>query len=271
QKGVDKKGNAIAYDYAEKINSTVFPGMQGGPHNHIIAGLSVALKQAASVEFREYQEQVVANAAALATEMQKFGFNLVSGGTENHLMLVDLKNKGVNGSKVEKVCELASITLNKNTVPGDKSAMNPSGLRIGSPAMTSRGCTEEDFRRVARFLNRAVDIALEVQKRVGSSKQAAFNKFIEEHDIPEIEELRREMVPHTLRTSPKYKHMMSWLRSNTSEQRSLISRQLHQLVESSILEAGTALERRAAARARLGLPAATGHAGSSLKVLDEAY
>ncbi|KAF4736786.1 Serine hydroxymethyltransferase, cytosolic, partial [Perkinsus olseni] len=162
QKGVDKKGNAIAYDYAEKINSTVFPGMQGGPHNHIIAGLSVALKQAASVEFREYQEQVVANAAALATEMQKLGFNLVSGGTENHLMLVDLKNKGINGSKVEKVCELASITLNKNTVPGDRSAMNPSGLRIGSPAMTSRGCTEEDFRRVARFLNRAVDIALEV-------------------------------------------------------------------------------------------------------------
>ncbi|KAF4662891.1 hypothetical protein FOZ61_002097 [Perkinsus olseni] len=227
QKGVDKKGNAIAYDYAEKINSTVFPGMQGGPHNHIIAGLSVALKQAASVEFREYQEQVVANAAALATEMQKLGFNLVSGGTENHLMLVDLKNKGINGSKVEKVvifsfsikvltwalwdcagvfcadrlvlqlhiffaksqvCELASITLNKNTVPGDKSAMNPSGLRIGSPAMTSRGAM--GTRRFEVVTGFEYEI---VQKRVGSSKQAAFNKFIEEHDIPEIEELRREV------------------------------------------------------------------------------
>ncbi|KAF4647501.1 Cytochrome B translational activator protein cbs2, partial [Perkinsus chesapeaki] len=104
---------------------------------------------------------VVANAAALASEMHKLGFSVVSGGTDNHLMLVDLKNKGVNGSKVEKVCELASITLNKNTVPGDKSAMNPSGLRIGSPAMTSRGCTEEDFRRVAHFLDRAVNIASE--------------------------------------------------------------------------------------------------------------
>ncbi|EER02255.1 serine hydroxymethyltransferase, putative [Perkinsus marinus ATCC 50983] len=110
----------------------------------------------------ELKLNVVANAAALAGEMQKLGFKLVSDGTDNHLMLVDLKNKGVNGSKVEKVCELASITLNKNTVPGDKSAMNPSGLRIGSPAMTSRGCTEDDFRRVAQFLNRAVDIALEV-------------------------------------------------------------------------------------------------------------
>ncbi|KAF4755091.1 hypothetical protein FOZ63_020220 [Perkinsus olseni] len=113
QKGVDKKGNAIVHDYAEKINSTVFPGMQGGPHNHIIAGLSVALKQAASVEFREYQEQVVANAAALATEMQKLGFNLVSGGTENHLMLVDLKNKGINGSKVEKGIRSGTIQARK--------------------------------------------------------------------------------------------------------------------------------------------------------------
>merc|ERR1712176_838704 len=118
-------------------------------------------------EFKVYQEQVMKNAKALGESLQKCGFDLVSGGTDNHLVLIDLRSKGVNGSKAETVCEMASLVLNKNTIPGDKSAMNPSGLRVGTPAMTSRGLREDDFTRVGTFLGEAVGIASEVQKESG--------------------------------------------------------------------------------------------------------
>merc|ERR550514_2247017 len=95
------------------------------------------------------------------------GFNLVSGGTDNHLVLVDLRSKGINGNKGEYICEMASIVMNKNTVPGDKSAITPSGLRVGTPAMTSRGLVEDDFRKVGEFISRAVDIGVEVQSKSG--------------------------------------------------------------------------------------------------------
>jgi len=167
QRGVDKKGNPIMYDIEEKINQTVFPGLQGGPHNHTITALAVALKQAQKPEFRQYQEQVVKNAQALSGSLLKQGFDLVSGGTENHLCLVDLRSKGVNGAKGEILCEKVSIVLNKNTVPGDKSALTPSGLRVGTPAMTSRGFQEDDFVRVGEFIGEAVKIAAEVQEQSG--------------------------------------------------------------------------------------------------------
>merc|ERR1711920_1157377 len=105
------------------------------------------------------------------------GFNLVSGGTDNHLLLIDLRSKGVNGSKGETICELASLVLNKNTIPGDKSAMNPNGLRVGTPAMTSRGLMEEDFVRIGQFIGEAVDIAGEVQKQSGP-KLVDFRKVL---------------------------------------------------------------------------------------------
>merc|ERR1712107_351225 len=153
------KGNPINYDLEAKINAAVFPGLQGGPHNHTITALAVALKQAQAPEFRAYQEQVVKNAAALGENLASKGFNLVSGGTHNHLLLLDLKSKGVTGGKAETLFELASIVLNKNTVPGDKSAMNPGGVRIGTPAMTSRGLVEDDFRQVGEFIAEAVHVA----------------------------------------------------------------------------------------------------------------
>merc|ERR1712151_458760 len=106
------------WDIGDKINQAIFPGLQGGPHNHTITALAVALKLAHGPEFREYQEQVLKNATALSESLLKQGFDLVSGGTDNHLMLVDLRSKGVNGAKGEIVCEMASIVLNKNTVPG---------------------------------------------------------------------------------------------------------------------------------------------------------
>ena len=152
QKGTDKKGNPIMYDFEDKINFAVFPGLQGGPHNHTISGLAVALKQAASPEFKAYQQQVMKNMQAMANRLVEHGVKLVSGGTDNHLALLDLRPMGVDGSRVERVLELAHIACNKNTVPGDVSAMVPGGLRIGTPALTSRGFLEKDFEAVADFI-----------------------------------------------------------------------------------------------------------------------
>ncbi|KAK1300418.1 hypothetical protein QJS10_CPB13g00293 [Acorus calamus] len=162
-KEVNKKGQEVMYDFEEKINSAVFPGLQGGPHNHTIAGLAVALKQATTAEYKAYQEQVLSNCARFAQCLLEKGYELVSGGTENHLVLVNLKNKGIDGSRVEKVLEQVHIAANKNTVPGDVSAMVPGGIRMGTPALTSRGFAEEDFAKVADYFDAAVKIALKVK------------------------------------------------------------------------------------------------------------
>ena len=123
--------------------------LQGGPHNHTISALAVALKMANTEEFRTYQRQVVANSRALCKRMQELGYTVVSGGTDNHLILVDLKPSGIDGARVQNVLDLVSITLNKNSVPGDKSAVLPGGIRIGTPALTTRGFKEHDFVRVS--------------------------------------------------------------------------------------------------------------------------
>merc|ERR1712187_465434 len=117
------------------------------------------------------------------------GFDLVSGGTDNHLLLLDLRSKGVNGSKGEILCEQASIVLNKNTIPGDKSAMNPNGLRVGTPAMTSRGLMEEDFIRIGEFIGDAVDCAAEVQKASGP-KLVDFRRVLKENPPTKLLELK---------------------------------------------------------------------------------
>jgi len=192
QRGVDKKGNPIMYDLEEKINAAVFPGLQGGPHNQSITALAVALKQAQAPEFRAYAEQVMKNAKALGESLQQRNLDLVSGGTDNHLVLIDLRSKGVNGSKSELVCEQASIALNKNTIPGDKSAMNPNGLRVGTPAMTSRGLVEEDFVQIGEFIGKAVDIAVAVQKESGP-KIVDFRRVLKESPPGTMLELKSEV------------------------------------------------------------------------------
>jgi len=192
QRSVDKKGQPIMYDLEERINAAVFPGLQGGPHNQSITALAVALKQAQSAEFKLYQEQVMKNAKALGESLQGRSFDLVSGGTDNHLLLIDLRSKGVNGNKSEIVCEQASIVLNKNTIPGDKSAMNPNGLRVGTPAMTSRGLVEEDFVRVGEFIGEAVDVAAEVQRQSGP-KLADFRRVLNESPPAKLGELKKEV------------------------------------------------------------------------------
>jgi len=167
QKGTKKDGTPIYYDYETRINETVFPGLQGGPHNHSITAVGVCLKQAKTPGFKEYQAQVLRNCKALCAKLQELEHDIVSGGTDNHLIVVDLRKVGLSGSKGERVCEIANISLNKNTVPTDKSAMNPSGLRIGAHPMTTRGFVEKDFEQVAIFLDRAIKIALEIQQESG--------------------------------------------------------------------------------------------------------
>ncbi|XP_048578710.1 serine hydroxymethyltransferase, mitochondrial isoform X2 [Nematostella vectensis] len=169
-KGVDKKtGKDIMYNFKRDIDFALFPSLQGGPHNHSIAGVGVALKQALSPEFKAYQEQVLRNAKSMAKALTDKGYNMVSGGTDNHLVLLDLRPKGIDGAKVEKVLEAASITTNKNTCPGDKSALKPGGLRLGAPALTSRNFKEQDFVRVVEYIDRGVHIALDAQESTGDN------------------------------------------------------------------------------------------------------
>lgn len=140
------------------LDSAVFPGVQGGPLEHIIAAKAVAFGEAIEVSFETYTKQIIANAKALAKAMMDKGFEIVSGGTDNHLMLVDLRNKGVNGKETEKALVRAEITCNKNMVPfDDKSAFTTSGIRLGTAAVTTRGLKEKDMETIAEFINDVVN------------------------------------------------------------------------------------------------------------------
>jgi len=198
QKGVDKKGNPIMYDLEEKINFAVFPGLQGGPHNHTIGALAVCLKQANTPEFVEYQKQVLKNCSRLADELNKRGYHMVSGGTDNHLVLVDMKSsRKIDGARVERVLEMACIATNKNTIPGDKSALIPGGIRMGTPALTSRGLTEDDFTTVAEFFDRAVSIAVDLKNNTEEGKKMkGFRNMcaIGPSVHPDLVQLRKEVT-----------------------------------------------------------------------------
>jgi glycine hydroxymethyltransferase len=140
-------------ELADKVDRAVFPGLQGGPHMHTLTAIAVALAEADTPEFVAYAQQIVKNARALAEELLKFGFNLVSGGTDNHLILIDLRNKGIPGKKLAKALDRARIVTNYNTIPGDPAPpFNPSGLRLGTPAITTRGMKEPEARQVAAFI-----------------------------------------------------------------------------------------------------------------------
>ena len=147
-------------EFAERIDRAVFPGLQGGPHNHTTAGISVALKEAATPEFKQYAANVVSNAKALADELLARGFTLVSGGTDTHLVLIDLQTKNVTGRKAAKALDAAGIVCNFNTVPYDpRKPFSPSGIRLGTPAVTSRGMGAAEMRQIAKWMDDAISHA----------------------------------------------------------------------------------------------------------------
>ncbi len=143
---------------SKKTDKALFPGIQGGPLMHIIAGKAVAFREAMQSAFKSYALQVVCNAKALAKALMEQGFSLVTGGTDNHLILINLSNKNITGKKAEVVLEKAGITLNKNTVPGEKlSPFVTSGIRLGTPAVTTRGMKEEEMKQIARWIQKALE------------------------------------------------------------------------------------------------------------------
>ena len=148
-------------EHAKALDKAVFPGLQGGPHNHTTAGIAVALHEAAQPEFRAYAHQVVANASALAVALLERGYSLVSGGTDNHLILMDLTPQGIAGKPAAKALDRAGIEVNYNTVPFDpRKPFDPSGIRIGTPAVTTRGLTEEHMPRIAGWMDEAITAAV---------------------------------------------------------------------------------------------------------------
>lgn len=162
------RGGVILTNYqeiAEKIDKTIFPGIQGGPLGHIVAAKAVAFKEALTPEFKEYQRQVVKNAKAMAEELVSGGLRIVSGGTDNHLMLVDLRSKGVTGKVAEKILEEAGITCNKNAIPNDpEKPFITSGIRLGTPAITTRGMKEEEARQIAKMIIKVLNNPEDSQK-----------------------------------------------------------------------------------------------------------
>ena len=198
-----KTGEDTMYDLEGPINFSVFPGHQGGPHNHTITALAVALKQADTPEFKAYQAQVLKNAKAVENEFKALGYKLVADGTDSHMVLLSLRDKGLDGARAEAVLEQINIACNKNSTPGDKSALSPSGIRIGAPAMTSRGMGEEDFKRIARYIDQVVKICKSVQAELPkeANKLKDFKAKVASETVPEILDLRKE-VAHWASTFP---------------------------------------------------------------------
>ena len=161
-------------EYAKKINKSIFPGLQGGPLMHVIAAKAVAFGEALKPEFREYAENIIKNAKAFAEGLKAEGFRLVSGGTDNHLILVDVRNKNLTGKEAEKLLDNIGITCNKNTIPFDPaSPFVTSGIRLGTPAATTRGFQEEDFKEVAAIMGLVLNNPTDFAKHAEAAKRVA--------------------------------------------------------------------------------------------------
>ncbi len=153
---------------AEKIDKAVFPGLQGGPHMNTIAGIGVALKEASTLKFKFYAKQIVKNAKKLATELEKYGFHLISGGTDSHLILIDLRNKSILGNTAAEALEEVGLVMNKNAVPFDSNPpFYPSGIRLGTPGITSRGMKEKEMIVIAKAMNDTVSAAIDAKHTLG--------------------------------------------------------------------------------------------------------
>ncbi|HEY8114700.1 MAG TPA: serine hydroxymethyltransferase [Actinomycetes bacterium] len=172
-------------EHAKAIDRAVFPGLQGGPHNHTTAAIAVALREAATAEFREYAAAIVANAAALADALLQRGFDLVSGGTDNHLILADLTSKGIGGKPAAQALDRAGIELNYNTVPYDpRKPFDPSGIRLGTPAITTRGLTPAEMPRIAAWMDDAVAAAIKEDEAALDRIAAEVREFALAYPMP---------------------------------------------------------------------------------------
>lgn len=171
-------------EYAKQLDEAVFPGCQGGPHNNVIAAIATTLNEAMTPEYHQYITDVKQNSSTLAAELMQRGFKLVTDGTDNHLLLWDLRPLGLTGSKMEKLCDLCGVTLNKNTVPGDKSALSPGGVRIGTPALTSRGFKQNDMVSLAKLLEQISNLAVRIQDAAPSKKLIDFETYLHSNDNP---------------------------------------------------------------------------------------
>ncbi len=174
--------------HAEAIDKAVFPGVQGGPLMHIIAAKAVAFKEALQPEFKDYQVNVVQNAAALAKSLMEHGYNIVSGGTDNHLMLVNLTNKDMSGKKAERLLNQAGITANKNAVPFDtRKPMITSGLRLGTPAVSARGMKEAEMVKIAEFIDRVLSTATDEDESICDTVKGEVKKMCQKFPLyPEL-------------------------------------------------------------------------------------
>lgn len=160
----------------DQIDFAVFPSSQGGPHNNTIAAVAVALDQVNTPEFKNYSQQVITNAKYLSSKLIDLGFDVITNGTDNHIVLVNLKNKNITGSKFEKIAEMCYVSVNKNTIATDKSALNPSGIRLGTSAMTTRGFYKNDFLFVANTINDICNLITNIQLQSPSNKLVDFMK-----------------------------------------------------------------------------------------------
>lgn len=168
-------------DLFKKINSAIIPGLQGGPHDNQTAAIAVALKEASSASFKKYAKHIVDNTKVLADELNNYGFNLVSGGSDNHLILIDLANKGVNGKLAAFALETAGIVLNMNGVPNDPNPpLWPSGIRLGTPAITTRGMREREMKKVAMWINMVIEEVADEKLPENKEERAEFFKAFKE-------------------------------------------------------------------------------------------
>jgi len=198
-KCIDKAGNKVMYDFEDRINQAVFPGLQGGPHNHAVGGVAIAMKHATTQEFNLYQHQVVSNSRRLSDALIKLGYRIVTGGTDTHLVLLDLTDKKLSGAKAERILEDVSISVNKNTVPGDKSALNPSGIRFGLPPLTTRGFKNDDIDVTVDFIHRAFQLALEIQAESGPKLVDWKKALVEDKFASKVTDLKKEVEEYAVK------------------------------------------------------------------------
>jgi glycine hydroxymethyltransferase len=179
-------------DLGKKINSAIIPGIQGGPHNNAIAGIGVALKEDSSPKYKKYCEQVMKNAQALAEALQKNNFDLISGGTDSHLLLIDIRNKKLLGNTLAEGCDLAGIVFNRNGVPFDPNPpFYPSGIRLGTPGITSRGMKEKDMKKIAQAISDVADALLATKTKLGITDEQEKDKAVRQEIMTKTPELKK--------------------------------------------------------------------------------